>query len=78
MVLKITAIPYLVCAIIQSVGQLTGPTAKEILKKGILFIALAWIINLVIIYAISFLFPKATGLHGSTYLIPETPPINFA
>ncbi len=78
MVLKITAIPYLVCAIIQGVGQLTGPTAKEILKKGILFIALAWIINLVIIYAISFLFPKATGLHGSTYLIPETPPINFA
>ncbi len=78
MVLKITAIPYLVCAIIQGVGQLTGGAAKEILKKGILFIALAWLINLVIIYSISFLFPKALGLHGNTYLTTETPAINFA
>ncbi len=78
MILKVTAIPYLVCAIIQGVGQLTGSTAKEILKKGVLYIALAWMINLLLIYSVSLLFPRASGLHGSTYLLSESPPINFA
>ena len=38
MLLKATAIPYLIVAIIHGIGQLSSFQAKQILKKGIFFI----------------------------------------
>lgn len=57
MVLKVTAVPYLIGAIIHGVGQLSSYQAKQILKRGVVFISLAWLINIVMIYAIAHLFP---------------------
>src|SRR5215470_3220052 len=58
MLLKITTIPYLIVAIIHGVGQLGIDQAKQILKKGILFISLTWLVNICIIYGIKTLFPQ--------------------
>lgn len=57
MILKITAVPYLIGAIIHGVGQLGIPQAKVILKRGLFFISIAWSINIFIIYVINYLFP---------------------
>ncbi|MBS0627349.1 MAG: cation:dicarboxylase symporter family transporter, partial [Verrucomicrobia bacterium] len=40
MILKITAIPYLMGAIIHGVGQLSVSQSKMILRKGIIFLGL--------------------------------------
>lgn len=78
MLLKITAVPYLIGAIIHGVGQLSINQSKQILKRGLLFISLAWIINILIIYGINALFPypKATQLGG--YISGDIPQLNFA
>lgn len=78
MILKITTIPYLVGAIMHGVGQLSSTQAKEIMKKGIMFIGLAWGINIFMIYLTSFLFPHTTGIHQSSYNPHPPPPVNFA
>ena len=51
---------------------------KQILKKGLLFIAGIWVINIAIIYMAVFLFPHSHGAVHSSYstLAPST--INFA
>lgn len=61
MILKITAIPYLIGAIIHGVGQLSPPQAKQILKKGVIFISLAWTINILMVYAVVYLFPHSAS-----------------
>lgn len=78
MLLKVTAVPYLICAIIHGVGQLSLNQAKVILKNGVLFISMAWIINILIIYLIKAVFPtpKSTQLGG--YIASDHPPLNFA
>jgi Na+/H+-dicarboxylate symporter len=78
MLLKITAVPYLIGAIMHGVGQLSITQAKMILKKGIMFIGLAWLINITMIYLTYFAFPvpKTTQLGG--YVSGNIPPINFA
>jgi len=78
MILKITTIPYLICAVIHGIGQLATGAAKQILKKGLLFIAGIWIINIGIIYMTVFLFPQSQGAVHASYstLAPST--INFA
>jgi len=78
MILKITAVPYLIVTIIHGVGQLRFEQAKQILKRGALFIALAWTINILIIYFIDYLFPCTEGTKLSGYVSVETPTINFA
>jgi Na+/H+-dicarboxylate symporter len=78
MILKITTIPYLICAVIHGIGRLATGAAKQILQKGLLFIAGIWIINIGIIYMTVFLFPHSHGaVHAShSTLAPTT--INFA
>ncbi len=78
MVLKVTAVPYLIGAIIHGIGQLSAYQAKQILKRGIAFISLAWLINILMIYAIAYLFPhpKSTQLGG--YVSGDVPQLNFA
>lgn len=78
MILKITAIPYLITAIIHGVGQLYVEQAKMILKRGILFIGLAWIINILVVYLIDYLFPKSPGNQIAGYVSIETTHLNFA
>ncbi len=78
MILKITAVPYLIGAIIHGVGQLSISQAKQILKKGILFISLAWLINILMIYSINYLFPHPQSTQLGGYISTETPQLNFA
>jgi proton glutamate symport protein len=78
MILKITIIPYLIGALIHGIGGLHSAQAKQILKKGLLFIALAWVINLSMVYLINFSFPHARGSDISSYMARELPKINFA
>ena len=77
MLLKATAIPYLIVAIIHGIGQLSSFQAKQILKKGIFFIGLAWSINIAMVYVVYFTFPRADGAL-SAYISSEAPTINFA
>lgn len=78
MILKITAIPYLMVAIIHGVGQLSVSQAKMTLKKGVLFLALAWSINIIMVYATYFIFPKAKVTQLTGYITGNSPPINFS
>lgn len=78
MILKITILPYLVGAIIHGLGTLSSSQAKQILKKGVLFILLAWIINLAIIYLTNFTFPQAKGGGSASFVTASIPSINFA
>ncbi|HVX00903.1 MAG TPA: cation:dicarboxylase symporter family transporter, partial [Candidatus Babeliaceae bacterium] len=55
MILKITTIPYLICAVIHGIGRLATSTAKQILQKGLLFIGGIWAINIALIYMTVFL-----------------------
>src|SRR5690349_3863820 len=67
MLLKVTAVPYLILAVIQGVGQLHGKQALEIVKKGFFFIAIAWAINLTIIYLIGWTFPPVSAKGNSFF-----------
>jgi Na+/H+-dicarboxylate symporter/ABC-type amino acid transport substrate-binding protein len=78
MVLKITTIPYLICAIIHGVGRLASGTAKSILQKGFFFIAGAWTINISMIYLTVFLFPRAVGIPYASYSTTAPATLNFA
>lgn len=78
MILKITALPYLIVAIIYGVGQLTGSQAKQILKKGVIFVALAWSINLSMIYLLRYLLPEPASTQMGGYIGTESVSLNFA
>ncbi len=78
MILKITAVPYLIVAIMHGVGQLAVSQAKQILKKGIIFLCMAWMINILIIYLIKYLFPQVEGGQLAGYASLETTKLNFA
>lgn len=78
MILKITAIPYLIVAIIHGVGLLNRAQAMQILKKGSLFIGLTLLINICIIYLIKWSFPIAEGPKQTGYVTRDVPELNFA
>jgi Na+/H+-dicarboxylate symporter/ABC-type amino acid transport substrate-binding protein len=78
MLLKVTAVPYLIGAIIHGVGQLSLFQAKQIVKKGIVFISLAWFINILIVYAINDLFPHPSSTQLGGYISGDIPPLDFA
>ncbi|MBS0621180.1 MAG: cation:dicarboxylase symporter family transporter [Verrucomicrobia bacterium] len=78
MLLKVTAVPYLIGAIMHGVGQLGIWQSKQILKKGVFFIALAWTLNILIIYMVTFLFPKPQSTQLGGYTSGEIPELNFA
>jgi Na+/H+-dicarboxylate symporter len=78
MILKITTIPYLICAVIHGVGRLASSMAKQIVQKGLLFIAGAWIINIGMIYLSVYLFPGTQGASHAPYSQVAPTQINFA
>lgn len=78
MILKITTIPYLICAVIHGIGRLASSTAKQILQKGLIFIGAAWTINICIIYLTVYLFPHSQGLAYNAYSTLAPSSINFA
>ena len=78
MILKITAVPYLIGAIIHGVGQLAPSQARMILKKGILFIAIALSINISMIYLTYYVFPLPQTAPLVGYIAGNIPSINFA
>ena len=78
MILKITTIPYLICAVMHGIGRLGSTAAKEILQKGLIFIGIAWTINISMIYLGTFLFPKSSGIPFSTFSSSQPASINFA
>lgn len=79
MLLKVTAIPYLIGAIMLGVGKLTHSQAKDILKKGVVFIGIAWVLNIIGIYLIAYSFPQVKGVQHASYISTSHPPsLNFA
>ncbi len=78
MVLKITTVPYLIVAIIHGVGQFSATQAKQILKKGLLFISSAWSINLLMIYLLYVTFPHSHGKDAASYVSEQSFNVNFA
>ncbi len=78
MILKMTAIPYLIVAIIHGVGLLNRAQAMQIVKKGSIFIAIALLINIGVIYLIKWGFPIAEGPKQTGYITREVPELNFA
>lgn len=78
MLLKITAIPYLIVAIVHGIGLLNTGTAKQILKKGSLFIAIAISINIMMVYLIKWVFPAGKGGAPISYVMKETTHLDFA
>lgn len=78
MILKVTTVPYLICAILHGVGKLSIHTGKQILQKGILFIGVAWIINILMIYLGKFLFPTTPGAPYTRFSAHTPSSINFA
>ena len=78
MILKVTAIPYLIVAIVHGVGLLKSSQAKQILKKGLIFIGLAILINISIIYLIKWVFPKPHGASLTGHVLKDVPALNFA
>ncbi|NGX39664.1 MAG: C4-dicarboxylate transport protein [Chlamydiae bacterium] len=78
MILKVTAIPYLIVAIIHGLALLNRAQAMQILKKGSIFIALAILINIMVIYLIYWGFPAAEGPRQTGYVLNEIPALNFA
>ncbi|HKY99549.1 MAG TPA: cation:dicarboxylase symporter family transporter, partial [Rhabdochlamydiaceae bacterium] len=78
MILKITAVPYLIGAIMHGVGQLGISQGKNILKKGLLFIFLALVINIAVIYLINTTFPQGRSTQLAGYVSTEQSSLNFA
>lgn len=78
MILKITAIPYLVVAIVHGIGLLNSGQAKQILKKGAFFIAIAISINVSMVYLIKWVFPATQGAHQISYVLRDVAPLDFA
>ncbi len=78
MLLKITAVPYLIGAIIHGVGQLSSTQAKQIVKKGMIFITIAWSINILMVYTIRYLFPTPSSTQLGGYVSSDIPKLDFA
>ncbi len=78
MLMKITILPYLICAIIHGVGRFQAAQAKTILKKGILFIAIAWVINIAMIYLTVYAFPQPSGEQLGSFISEKPPAIDLA
>jgi proton glutamate symport protein len=77
LLLKVTAVPYLIGAIIHGVGQLSSTQAKQIIKKGVFFISLAWAINILMVYVIKYLFPLPSSTQLGGYIAGDIPPLNL-
>lgn len=78
MILKVTTIPYLICAVMHGIGRLGLSTAKNILKKGIIFMGCMWAVNILMIYLTVYLFPTAKGTTYSAFSQRGPATINFA
>lgn len=78
MILKITTIPYLICAVMHGIGKLGYSAAKDILRKGLLFISCMWAINILAIYITVYLFPTTEGATISSYSMAKPGTMNFA
>ncbi len=78
MILKITTIPYLICAVMHGIGRLVASSAKQIFQKGLLFIGCTWAINIAMIYLTVYLFPTSHSQSHSAFSTRAATPINFA
>jgi Na+/H+-dicarboxylate symporter len=78
MILKVTTIPYLICAVMHGIGKLGYSTARKILQKGLIFISCMWAINIITIYITVYLFPKSAAASVSAYSNIKPSTINFA
>ncbi len=78
LILKITTVPYLICAVMHGIGRLGYATAKNILRKGLIFISCMWAINITSIYLTVYLFPTSRGATISAYSTIKPSTINFA
>ncbi len=78
MILKITTIPYLICAVMHGIGRLALSTAKNILFRGLIFISCMWAINIITIYVTVYLFPQSSGMTYAAYSNVKPSTINFA
>ncbi len=78
LVLKVTAVPYLIVAIMHGLGQLSASQALQILRNGVLFIGLAWVINILMVYLTYSMFPLPSTKQIAGYTSIEPAHLNFA
>lgn len=91
MLLQAVVYPYIICSLLHGLGRLTPAMARRLLKKGWIFLILAWVITfgtiLLLIQAIpSVVHPAvidaataaASKPHLLTLLIPENPFLDLA
>lgn len=78
MIVKITALPYLIVAIIHGIGLLNESQAWQILKKGSFFISIVLIINISIIYLITWTLPASATGSPQGFVGREIPVLNIA
>lgn len=77
MILKITAVPYLIVAIMRGVGQLLPDQSISLFKKSIFIIFGMWAVNLLMIFLTGSLFPISKGSRISSYNPTEPVGIDF-
>lgn len=78
MIVKITALPYLIVAIIHGIGLLNESQAWQILKKGTFFISVVLAINIAIIYLITWTLPTSATASPQGFVGREIPVLNIA
>ncbi len=78
MILKITILPYLMTSIIYGIGELQLLQAKQMLKKGSIFLLVIWSLNLSMIYLLYAIFPTETTGASANYIAASSHPLNFS
>jgi Na+/H+-dicarboxylate symporter/ABC-type amino acid transport substrate-binding protein len=70
MLLRMSVVPYIACALIHGIGRLSIDEAKRLLRKGWPFFLLIWVFTLGIIYSLKLLLPTDfTGVTASHELM---------
>lgn len=72
MLLKMSVLPLMACALIHAVGRLSVSQARRVLKACILSLLLVWTVVIGMAYVVSFVFPvKDNPSYFSTLISPE-------
>lgn len=70
MLLKMSVLPYITCALIRGIGGLRRRQGRQLIKEGGLFLLIIWTITLGTLYALTLIFPFQDTAY---YHQPSTP-----
>lgn len=72
MLLKMSVLPYIVCALIRGIGGLRRRQGRQLLKEGGIFLLLIWTITFGTLYALTLTFPfPTTAYYHEPSVAPE-------